>query len=932
MLRKTFLFFLLFTSILGLHAQSLVENFTYSNDAVLTANNWNEHSGNGSNPILATNGLSFFDLNEPTAAAKLSGGGQDIHRSFQAINTGAVYTRLLVNIKSASSDGEYFFHLGPSSLGTEFRGRVFAKSENGSLKFGVSKSSSNPNYTTQNFEFGKTYLLVLKYTFNTGNNNDDAVDLAVLSSTADLASEGFMVSASLGESDAGNIGSVALRQGSNGKAATLILDEILLSDNWKAVTTLKTPASLDLNFPENLYAFDRNCRDQSVFQGSLVANKQDAQLNLWSTDTDKVTFSTDGKIWSNQLSFKSATGNYSESIFIKYKIAIDKDKQNIELKIDDFDANELLNKSIVFRKIELASDCSLSISDFKNLKENEVARVTGVVSASANEFGYFNYIQDAGNGLRINGDYKWLIGDSISFFGQKGIDNQEVVIQKDTCCDVFESIQNRGKGILKIYQTSIDNISQYEGRLVQIKNASLTDKNFVFLPNSNEKIADEKGTLETRVWSNTDLDGLAKPQEAGTWQGVVGRYGDKLQLFPRKREDVVGVQTFQFPPNSNPEKTFDLAAWNVEWFGSSGNGPYDDEKQFENVQKTLSDLNADAYVLTEVSSLDYFDRLVSSVPNYAGKCSPAVSGGFSDGEVQRVCLVYNKEVVSLKELRPLLKGTPVISNYPDGFDRFWASGRLPALFVCDVELNNVTKRLHIIGIHSRANRNTVEERELVYEMRKKDIEVLKDSLDLHFSAASIIIAGDFNDDLDESVVYDITESSYKPFVDDKNNWNMISKSLSDRGFKSYIGYDNVIDHIGISNELNNNYINESVFLALPFIDIPDYPNTTSDHLPVMARFLFNQSDPITSNDLLEVDSVLVFPNPTNGDLQIKVDPELKFESQLFNQMGILIFDSKGTKEQLEKKISRQLKKYGQGLYLLKLIIGNEAKTYKIVNQ
>jgi hypothetical protein len=49
-------------------------------------------------------------------------------------------------------------------------------------------------------------------------------------------------------------------------------------------------------------------------------------------------------------------------------------------------------------------------------------------------------------------------------------------------------------------------------------------------------------------------------------------------------------------------------------------------------------------------------------------------------------------------------------------------------------------------------------------MRKYDVEVLKDSLDVEFPNANVMLLGDFNDDVDQSVAGN--PSSYQKMVED----------------------------------------------------------------------------------------------------------------------------------------------------------------------
>ena len=45
------------------------------------------------------------------------------------------------------------------------------------LAFGVSKGSNTADYTPFNYSLNTTYLIVVKYTFNTGSTTDDEVKL-----------------------------------------------------------------------------------------------------------------------------------------------------------------------------------------------------------------------------------------------------------------------------------------------------------------------------------------------------------------------------------------------------------------------------------------------------------------------------------------------------------------------------------------------------------------------------------------------------------------------------------------------------------------------------------------------------------------------------------------------------------------------------------
>src|SRR5699024_10973728 len=106
--------------------------------------------------------------------------------------------------------------------------------------------------------------------------------------------------------------------------------------------------------------------------------------------------------------------------------------------------------------------------------------------------------------------------------------------------------------------------------------------------------------------------------------------------------------------------------------------------------------------------------------------------------------------------------------------------------------------------------------------------------------ANIILLGDYNDDVDESLYYDSEDqfgaTPYDDFVDDSLNFSVVTGLLSENRESSSVNYleeGDLIDHITISDELFRLYIRESADVYEdPLTYIPDYESTTSDHLPV----------------------------------------------------------------------------------------------------
>src|SRR5690606_34775634 len=166
-----------------------------------------------------------------------SGSREDANRQFTALNAGSVYAAFLVEPVSATT-GDYFLHLGPTDMGTNFRGRVFIRETadpiggGGTVQFGVSKgSTSDIGWTTDSYATGATYLLVLKYNF-LPDATDDTVELFVFEAGDDISVEPGTPDASQTDTttDPADLGTVALRQGGNAYGVTV--DGIRIGRAW----------------------------------------------------------------------------------------------------------------------------------------------------------------------------------------------------------------------------------------------------------------------------------------------------------------------------------------------------------------------------------------------------------------------------------------------------------------------------------------------------------------------------------------------------------------------------------------------------------------------------------------------------------------------------------------------------------------------------
>lgn len=255
-MRAKLLFFLIgfMSSILllttSLFAQLLVEEFDFSGN--LVDNGWTQHSGS-TDIIATTTGLTYsgYVSSGIGNAALVDGTSQDVNRTFTAQTSGTVYASFLLNVSSNGTN--YFFHLATSTV-SSFKGRIFCTTDGtGDFEFGLTMAASTPDDTTDNdYSFGTTYLVVLKYEFNvTKGGGTGDVTLFVFDSGVPGSEPGTPTLGPFLGADASNIGSVALRQSSG--IANVTIDGIRVGTSW-----------LDAPLPVELTSFSHSVVDRNV--------------------------------------------------------------------------------------------------------------------------------------------------------------------------------------------------------------------------------------------------------------------------------------------------------------------------------------------------------------------------------------------------------------------------------------------------------------------------------------------------------------------------------------------------------------------------------------------------------------------------------------------------------------------------------------------
>jgi endonuclease/exonuclease/phosphatase family metal-dependent hydrolase len=258
----------------------------------------------------------------------------------------------------------------------------------------------------------------------------------------------------------------------------------------------------------------------------------------------------------------------------------------------------------------------------------------------------------------------------------------------------------------------------------------------------------------------------------------------------------------------------------------------------------MKSINADVYALMEivdeaklarvVSQLDGYDYVIS---NFGSHTNTSRNPPSALAEAQKMAFVYKTSVITNLNTRALLsQGINTAEDVNHPYYNHWSSGRFPYMMDADVKLGDLTKNVKFILVHAKANTSPVD---VSYNRRKAGADVLYDSLKILFPDDHLIMLGDFNDDLDQSITAGFTTTSWNKFTEDNVEYEPITLPLSLAGKKSTVAYNDIIDHVVISNEMKRWYMSSTASILTDVTSlVSNYGSTTSDHYPVFSRYIY----------------------------------------------------------------------------------------------
>lgn len=243
----------------GIDFPLLEENFDYgATSGTLTAltTNWTVHSAATNRVLYGTSNLSLagYGSSNVGGAAMISAGatGDDINRGFTSQTSGMLYYAALVRVSTATSGGDYFLHFkNDTGSGTLFYGRLYVKDVTSNLRFGISRQNETAIYSSNDFAYNVTYLIVVKVNLGTGDTA-----LYVLTEYTDTEPGTPTATAVQIAGAIPLVGAMAIRQGGASTTPVATIDGIRVAKDWNTVVGQGTVALSGLTAGNTYYFGD----------------------------------------------------------------------------------------------------------------------------------------------------------------------------------------------------------------------------------------------------------------------------------------------------------------------------------------------------------------------------------------------------------------------------------------------------------------------------------------------------------------------------------------------------------------------------------------------------------------------------------------------------------------------------------------------------
>ena len=405
------------------------ESFAYPTGNLYGKGDWVKYGQKSSYPIPVEEGSLTYEDYQTAAKGNSANLSNEAGESLQIIFKdkesapveGAVYYSALINIKdlAAKSKTTAFISLtgsdsadptkfGDSVTGSEGGGLFARTTDDGGFNLGVNRcvrnaglSKADVSWSADTYQFGTTYLIVVKYEQKEGTDNDIVTLWVNPQNGSDIPTASAVSDASSSTETLSDIRGIQLRQGSfaMAKTPTVKIDEVRVASTWEEIFT---PASTEQPDSPEITLSTMSVDYGKVYQGLTYKTK----INIKATNlTEDITISglASGEISTGEIraipkeQAQSETGYDLEITLLAGNIA--KNSDNITLT----SGAAARNVNLSWRPIETVTVNSLKeLYDEENISMTTVYLYKGEATVTCIDKAFFTfYAQDATAGAEF---------------------------------------------------------------------------------------------------------------------------------------------------------------------------------------------------------------------------------------------------------------------------------------------------------------------------------------------------------------------------------------------------------------------------------------------------------------------------------------------------------------------------------------------------
>jgi|GEM_PF-2352715 len=350
-------------------------------------------------------------------------------------------------------------------------------------------------------------------------------------------------------------------------------------------------------------------------------------------------------------------------------------------------------------------------------------------------------------------------------------------------------------------------------------------------------------------------------------------------------------------PSYGTSKTIDMASWNLYWYGHPSYGSKNNVKQRAGIGEVIRNSRIEIWFFQEI--VDSAD--LSQVLDESGSYGHVYSNYWQD---QKMGIAWEEGKWTLQSDSQLFKNNAAS----------FANGRFP-LFV-ELVAKDFRDTLLLVGIHLKAHTGTEKQKLDSYLNRRASVQLLNQWQGNHIGR-KVLIAGDWNDDIDQSNYHD-TISPFHQVMDESGSFLFEKESYA--GQHSWYYGTSMIDHIWANSAMHAVFKpNSQKILPLDWY-LDAYATEVSDHFPVFAAFI-----PSTTTGLIEGNvGIILYPNPCYGFAQL---------SGLLPDDALFIYTMQGEQVTGKFKVEGEnawISGLHSGFYLLRIRRGEQDFHYRLL--